>query len=102
LQEDKAFDEKVPNLVRALIGSFARNQISFHDISGNGYDFVADKIIEIDGLNPQIASGLAGAFKSYEKLSALQKGKMGSALERIKNHMSLSNNVAEIVNKILN
>lgn len=102
LQEDKAFDEKVPNLVRALIGSFARNQISFHDISGNGYDFVADKIIEIDGLNPQIASGLAGAFKSYEKLSAFQKGKMGSALERIKNHMGLSNNVAEIVNKILN
>ena len=102
LQEDKAFDEKVPNLVRALIGSFARNLVAFHAISGNGYDFVADKIIEIDGFNPQIASGLAGAFKSYEKLSPIQKGKMGSALERIKNHPTLSNNVNEIISKILN
>jgi aminopeptidase N len=102
LQEDKAFDEKVPNLVRALIGSFARNLVAFHAINGNGYDFMADKIIEVDGFNPQIASGLAGAFKSYEKLSPIQKGKMGSALERIKNHPNLSNNVNEIVSKILN
>lgn len=102
LQEDKAFDEKVPNLVRALIGSFARNLVAFHDVSGSGYDFVADKIIEIDGFNPQIASGLAGAFKSYEKLSPIQKGNMGSALERIKNHPGLSNNVNEIVSKVLN
>ncbi|MDP3265663.1 MAG: aminopeptidase N [Sulfuricurvum sp.] len=102
LQEDKAFDIKVPNLVRALIGSFARNLLAFHDISGSGYDFVADKIIEVDGFNPQIASGLAGAFKSYEKLSPIQKGKMGSALERIKNHPNLSNNVNEIVSKVLN
>jgi aminopeptidase N len=102
LQEDKAFDEKVPNLVRALIGSFARNPVAFHQASGSGYDFVADKIIEVDGFNPQIASGLAGAFKSYEKLCPIQKGKMGSALERIKNHPNLSNNVNEIVTKILN
>lgn len=102
LQEDKAYDEKVPNLVRALIGSFARNPVAFHEVSGNGYDFVADKIIEVDGFNPQIASGLAGAFKSYEKLCPIQKGKMGSALERIKNHPNLSNNVNEIVSKILN
>ncbi|MCL4431964.1 MAG: aminopeptidase N [Epsilonproteobacteria bacterium] len=102
LQEDKAFDKKVPNLVRALIGSFARNPVAFHEISGNGYDFVADKIIEVDGFNPQIASGLAGAFKSYEKLCPIQKGKMGSALERIKNHPNLSNNVNEIVSKVLN
>lgn len=102
LQEDKAFDEKVPNLVRALIGSFARNLVAFHDVSGSGYDFVADKIIEVDGFNPQIASGLAGAFKSYEKLCPIQKGNMGSALERIKNHPGLSNNVNEIVSKVLN
>ncbi len=102
LQEDKAFDEKVPNLVRALIGSFARNPVAFHEASGQGYDFVADKIIEVDGFNPQIASGLAGAFKSYEKLSPMQKGKMLSALERIKNHPNLSNNVNEIVSKVLN
>ncbi len=102
LQEDPAFDEKIPNLVRSLIGSFARNLVAFHAISGDGYDFMADKIIEVDGFNPQIASGLAGAFKSYAKLSSSQKEKMGNALKRIVNHPNLSNNVNEIVSKIIN
>ncbi|MFH0709520.1 MAG: aminopeptidase N [Pseudomonadota bacterium] len=101
LQNNAAYDMKVPNLVRALIGSFARNAVAFHHVSGRGYTFVADKVIEIDAFNPQIASGLAGAFKSYGKLSPLQKAKMGIELERIKNHPNLSNNVYEIVSKIL-
>ena len=101
LQNDPAFDVKVPNLVRALYGSFARNMVAFHDVSGEGYRFIADKVIEIDGLNPQIASGLAGAFKSYGKLFPIAKAKMGLELERIKNHPNLSNNVYEIVNKII-
>ena len=102
LQNDGAYDSKVPNLVRALIGSFARNMVAFHHVDGAGYAFVADKVIEIDAFNPQIASGLAGAFKSYGKLSPLQKAKMGIELERIKNHLNISNNVYEIVSKILN
>ncbi|MCX6073715.1 MAG: aminopeptidase N [Campylobacterales bacterium] len=101
LQNDPVFDLKVPNLVRALYGSFSRNMVAFHAVSGEGYSFVADKVIEIDALNPQIASGLAGAFKSYGKLSSLTKAKMGMELERIKNHPNLSNNVYEIVTKIL-
>ena len=102
LQNDEAYDSKVPNLVRALIGSFARNMVAFHHVDGAGYAFVADKVIEIDGFNPQIASGLAGAFKSYSKLSCLPKAVMGIELERIKNHPNISNNVYEIVSKILN
>jgi aminopeptidase N len=58
-------------------------------------------VIEIDALNPQIASGLAGAFKNYGRLNSDQKILMGSELERIKNHPNLSNNVYEIVSKIL-
>ncbi|MDD2368150.1 MAG: aminopeptidase N [Sulfuricurvum sp.] len=101
LQNDPVYDPKVPNLVRALIGSFARNPVAFYDESGEGFKFVADKVIEIDALNPQIASGLAGAFKNYGKLSVLQKVQMQRELERIKNHPDLSNNVFEIITKIL-
>ncbi len=101
LQNNPAYDAKVPNLVRSLIGSFARNMVAFHDPSGSGYTFVADKVIEIDGFNPQIASGLAGAFKSYAKLSAKAKVLMQGELERIKDHPSVSNNVYEIVSKIM-
>jgi aminopeptidase N len=101
LQENPAYDVKVPNLVRSLIGSFARNPVAFYDVSGEGFRFVADKVIEIDALNPQIASGLAGAFKNYARLGIDQKTFMGVELERIKNHPNLSNNVYEIVSKIL-
>ena len=101
LQEDAVFDIGVPNLVRSLYGSFSRNHKAFHDISGSGYMFMADKILQMDALNPQIASGLCGAFKSYAKLSPMQKAKMAIELERIKNHEGLSNNVYEIVSKIL-
>lgn len=101
LQENGAYDVKVPNLVRSLIGSFARNPVAFYHKSGAGFRFVADKVIELDALNPQIASGLAGAFKNYPKLSHEQKTQMGIELERIKSHPGLSNNVYEIITKIL-
>lgn len=101
LQNDAAYDNKVPNLVRSLIGSFARNPVAFYDAHGEGFEFVADKVIEIDALNPQIASGLTGAFKNYARLASEQKTAMRIELERIKNHPNLSNNVYEIVTKIL-
>ncbi|DAB28471.1 MAG TPA: aminopeptidase N, partial [Sulfurimonas sp. UBA10385] len=73
LQNDDAYNELVPNLVRSLIGVFARNYKHFHAKDGLGYKFVADKIIDIDKINPQIASGLAGAFKIYKKLNNQNK-----------------------------
>ncbi|MBN2869364.1 MAG: aminopeptidase N [Campylobacterales bacterium] len=101
LLADPAFDIKVPNLVRALIGSFARNPVAFYHRSGEGYRFVAGKILELDAINPQIASGLAGAFKNYARLSSGDQMLMGRELERIKSHPDLSDNVYEIVSKIL-
>jgi len=101
LQNDAAYDEKVPNLVRSLIGVFARNYKFFHAKDGHGYAFVADKIIEIDKINPQMASGLAGAFKIYEKLNPLNKEYMYKELERIISTHSISKNVYEIISKIL-
>ncbi len=100
LQEDRVFDPKIPNLVRALYGTFARNSVAFYDDLGEGFAFMADKVIELDGLNPQIASGLAGAFKHYRRLTPHQKGLMGKELQRIKSHPTISNNVYEIIEKI--
>jgi len=101
LLEDEVFDIKVPNLVRSLIGSFARNSLHFHAVDGSGYRFVADKVLELDKLNPQIASGLAGAFKDYARLNDQAKGFMKGELEKIVNAKDLSKNVYEIVSKIL-
>jgi len=101
LQNDEAYDEKVPNLVRSLIGVFARNYKHFHAKDGHGYEFVADKIIEIDKINAQMASGLAGAFKIYERLNLTNKELMKVQLERVVSTHSLSKNVYEIISKIL-
>ncbi len=101
LQNDPVYDEKVPNLVRSLIGVFARNYKYFHAKDGYGYKFVADKIIEIDAINPQMASGLCGAFKIYEKMNPHNKALMRAELEKIVQTPSLSKNSFEIVNKIL-
>jgi len=101
LQNDEVYDEKVPNLVRSLIGVFARNYKHFHSKDGYGYKFVADKIIEIDAINPQMASGLCSAFKIYEKLNEINKKMMKVELERVVSTQSLSKNVYEIVSKIL-
>ena len=101
LQNDTAYDEKVPNLVRSLIGVFARNYKYFHAKDGKGYKFLGHKIIEIDKINPQIASGLAGSFKTYEKMNKQNKTMMKEELERVISTHSLSKNVYEIINKIL-
>ena len=102
LQEDEVYDAKVPNLVRSLIGVFARNYKYFHAKDGSGYKFVCDKIIEIDKINPQMSSGLMSAFKIYKKLNETNQKMMKVELERIISIESLSKNCFEIVNKILN
>ena len=101
LQEDPCFDMKVPNLVRSLVGTFSRNYLHFHEKGGSGYRFVAEKIIELDAINPQIASGLAGAFKLYKRMNDESRGAMKRELERILAVEGLSKNVYEIVEKIL-
>ena len=101
MQLDKVYDEKVPNLVRSLIGSFARNHKHFHKADGSGYKFLADKIIEIDKINPQMASALASSFKIYDKLHETNQELIQKELKRVVSTHSLSNNTYEIINKIL-
>ena len=101
LQHDPVYDVKVPNLVRALLGVFARNAVAFHAPTGHGYAFLAEKVIELDTINPQIASGLAGAFRSYGRLNPENRALMKEALEMILSEKEISNNVYEVVEKIL-
>ncbi len=102
LQNDEVYDEKVPNLVRSLIGVFTRNYKHFHAKDGNGYSFIADKIIEIDAINPQMASSLAGAFKICDKMNKHSKSVIKEQLKRVVSTHGLSKNTFEIISKILN
>ena len=101
LQRDKVYDEKVPNLVRSLVGSFSRNHKYFHAKDGSGYKFLADKIIAIDKINPQMASGLCGAFKVCDKMNEHNQNLMKKELSRVVSTQGLSKNSFEIIDKIL-
>ena len=95
------YDKSVPNLFRSLVGIFSRNHLHFHRKDGRGYSFVADKVLEMDGINPQMASSLAGSFKHLKKMPEANRALMEKELQRIKGTDGLSKNVYEIVSKTL-
>jgi aminopeptidase N len=97
-----AFDIRNPNRVRSLIGAFAQgNPVRFHGNDGSGYLFVADRILELDELNPQVAARLAGSFTHWRKYDPRRRAAMQSQLERMRSHKGLSRDVFEVVTKSL-
>ncbi len=102
LEKDKVYDRTIPNLVRSLLGQFvATNKVQFNHPSGRGYKLVTDRLLELDKLNPQIASRLASGFKDYKRTPMSLQNLMKPELERIIKTEGLSKNVFEIVSKIL-
>jgi aminopeptidase N len=102
LMAHPAFSIANPNKVYALIGAFsAGNHVRFHAADGSGYDFLADQVIALDKLNPQVASRMARAFDRWKKFDAGRQAHARAALERIRNAPGLSRDVAEIVTKAL-
>ena len=96
-----AFDLHNPNKVYALIRSFCSNHVRFHAADGGGYSFLADQVIAIDRINPQVAARMARAFDRWRKFDAGRREKAGMALARIRDRDVLSKDVAEIVTKAL-
>jgi aminopeptidase N len=96
------FKITTPNKVRALIGAFAMaNSLQFNRADGAGYDFLAEKVLEIDALNPQVAARMLGAFRSYRSLEPKRKGRAKSALKRVAMATRLSRDCREIVSRML-
>jgi aminopeptidase N len=91
-----------PNKARALIGAFASaNPVRFHARSGAGYRFVADRILELDPLNPQIAARLARAFVRWRRYDEPRQSLMKAELQRVAARAGLSKDVFEVVSKSL-
>lgn len=102
LREHASFDRKNPNRARALLGTFGmRNQVHFHSIGGRGYEFLADEVIAIDRLNPQVASRLVSAFNNWRRFDAERQELQRVQLQRIAAVEQLSKDVGEIVGRAL-
>jgi aminopeptidase N len=102
LMKHPAFSIKNPNNVRALIGQFCRNNpINFHAKDGSGYRFLAEQVLVLDKLNPQVASRQLGAFNSWRRYDEQRQTLMKQALSDIANTEGLSPDVFEVVTKYL-
>jgi aminopeptidase N len=96
-----AFDIKVPNKVYATIRAFASNHVRFHAADGSGYAFLADQVIALNKLNPQVAARMARAFDRWKKFDQGRQQKAQAQLARIRDTPGLTKDVAEIVTKAL-
>lgn len=102
LMQHPAFTMKNPNKVRALVGAFAgQNLINFHAADGSGYRFLADLIIQLNALNPQIASRQLAPLTRWRKYDSARQALMKAELERIMASGDLSSDVFEVVSKSL-
>ncbi|WKT62284.1 aminopeptidase N [Microbulbifer thermotolerans] len=102
LMAHPAFELKNPNKVRAVIGAFAnRNFAQFHRTDGSGFEFVAQQVIALDKLNPQIAARLVIPLTRWKKYSSALGEKMRQSLESVMQSGKLSADLYEVVSKSL-
>ncbi len=101
LKQHPAFKIRNPNRVRSVIHTFCMsNPAGFHEISGQGYEFWYDNVLELDSINPQVAARLARSLDRWKKFTIPYQTKMHSQLEKLLTN-PLSNDVKEVIQKAL-
>ena len=101
LMDHGDFTLRNPNRVRALIGAFAHgNPLRFHGADGGGYRLVADVVIALDALNPQVAARLVTAFETWRAYDKVRQAMMEAELHRIAAEAK-SPNIVEKTTKLL-
>ena len=97
-----AFDFNLPNHVRSLVGGFSQsNAVNFHAENGEGYRFLADQVIRLNGVNPQIAARMLTGLTGWRRYDAHRQGLMRAELQRITAMPDLSPDVFELASKAL-
>jgi aminopeptidase N len=102
LLQHEAFDLRNPNKVRSVIGAFCHNNlVGFHALDGEGYRFLADHVLQLNRLNPQIASRQLTPLTRWRRYGPQRQALMKAELQRIMAEPDLSPDVFEVVSKSL-
>ena len=102
LAEHDAFDVRNPNKVRSLYSAFVQTNLRhFHALDGSGYRLIADMVLVLNSLNPQMASALAKPLTRWRRFSGSRPTLMRQAVEQIAAAENLSPDVFEVVSKSL-
>ena len=102
LMTPPAFDLNNPNKVRSVIGVFCNsNPVNFHREDGAGYQFLAENVITLDKLNPQIAARLLTPLTKWRRYKGDSGELMRQQLARVMATQELSRDTYEIASKSL-
>ncbi|MCW8127794.1 aminopeptidase N [Microbulbifer halophilus] len=102
LMQHPAFELKNPNKVRSVIGVFAnRNFAQFHRTDGSGFAFLAEQVVALDKLNPQVAARLVTPLTRWKKYTEELGEKMRAALQSVMDSGKISRDLYEVVSKSL-
>lgn len=101
LLDHPAFDLRNPNKVYSLIGGFCGSPVNFHAKDGSGYKFLGEMVVQLDKINPQVASRMVSAFSRWRRYDETRQTLAKAQLEMIMSANGLSENVFEIASKSL-
>src|SRR5690606_5257745 len=102
LMQHPDFTLRTPNRARSLLMALCQmNPAAFHRSDAAGYVFWADRVIEIDGINPQLAARLARAMDHWRRLAEPYRTAAREAISRVAARSELSDDVREIVTRAL-
>ncbi|MBN2689043.1 MAG: aminopeptidase N [Gammaproteobacteria bacterium] len=95
------FDLSNPNSAYSLLRTFAvLNHANFHKLDGSGYQLLADQVLLLDKINPQVAARLITPLTNWRALSISHQELMRKELNNL-SQQKLSSNLYEVVNKSL-
>ena len=95
------FSLRNPNRARALLFAWHTNPAAFHRADAAGYVLWADKVVEIDAFNPQLAARLARALDRWTSLPEPYRSAAREAIARVAGKAELSADTREIVTRSL-
>jgi aminopeptidase N len=102
LMQHPDFTLRTPNRARSLLMALCQmNPAAFHRVDAAGYVFWADRVIEIDGINPQLAARLARSMDHWRRLAEPYRTAAREAISRVAAKAELSDDVREIVTRAL-
>ena len=102
LMQHPDFSMKNPNRARSLLAGYLReNPAAFHRSDAAGYVFWADRVLELDAINPQLAARMARSMDRWSVLAEPWRSAAREAVARVAAYSKLSDDVREIVTKAL-
>ncbi|WP_415860373.1 aminopeptidase N [Plesiomonas shigelloides] len=102
LMQHPSFSLANPNRTRSLIGAFASgNPSAFHAKDGSGYRFLTDVLVELNSLNPQVASRLIEPLIRLGRYDAERQQLMREQLLRLQKLDNLARDLFEKITKSL-